>query len=53
MLKQGLLVQFINLTGPEGKMKKVIVLMKKELGGEIMKEFAALKAKTYSYLTES
>ena len=27
--------------------------MKDELGGKIMKEFAALRAKTYSYLTEN
>ena len=31
--------------------KKVIVLMKDELGGKIMKEFVALKPKTYTYLT--
>ena len=27
--------------------------MKDELGGKIMREFAALRAKTYSYLTEN
>ena len=31
-------------------MQKVIGLMKDELGGQIMKEFAELRAKTYSYL---
>ena len=33
-----------------GKNKKVIRLFKDELGGKIMKEFCALRAKTYSYL---
>ena len=31
--------------------KKVIGLMKDELGGKIMKECVALRPKTYSYLT--
>ena len=35
---------------PKGKNKKVIGLMKDELGRQIMKEFVGLKAKTYSYL---
>ena len=35
---------------PKGKNKKVIRLIKDELGGQIMKEFAGLRAKTFSYL---
>ena len=35
-----------------GKAKKVIGLFKYELGGKIMKEFVALRAKTYSYLRD-
>ena len=38
---------------PRGKNKKVIGPMKDELGGEIMKKFVGLKAKTYSYLKDS
>ena len=32
--------------------KKVIGLMKDELGGEIITEFVTLRPKTYSYLTD-
>ena len=38
---------------PKGEKEKVIGLMKDELGGQIMKEFVGLRAKTYSYLKES
>ena len=35
-----------------GKNKKVIGLMKDELGGRVITEFVALGSKTYSYLTD-
>ena len=37
---------------PKGMNKKVISLMKDELGGKIITEFVALRPKTYSYLTD-
>ena len=37
---------------PTGKNKKVIGLMKDELGGRVISEFVALRPKTYSYLTD-
>ena len=37
---------------PKGKNKKVIGLMKDELGGGIITEFVALKPKTYSYMSD-
>ena len=40
------------LDWPKGKFKKVIVLMKDELGVKIMIKCVLLKAKTYSYLID-
>ena len=37
---------------PKGKNKKVIGLMKDELGGGIIIEFVALRPETYSYMTD-
>ena len=37
---------------PKGKNKRVIELMKDELGGKIMAKFVGLRAKTYSYLID-
>ena len=37
---------------PKGKNKKVIGLMKDELGGGIITEFVALRPNTYSYMTD-
>ena len=42
----------VNRPLPTGKNKKVIGLMKDELGGKIIMEFVALRPKTYSYLTD-
>ena len=42
----------INRPLPIGKNKKVIGLMKDELGRKIMTKFVALRPKTYSYLTD-
>ena len=38
---------------PKGKNKKVIALIKDELGGKSMEEFVGLRAKTCSYLVDN
>ena len=42
----------VNRPLPTGKNKRVIELMKDELGGKIITEFVTLRPKTYSYLTD-
>ena len=51
MLKQDLILEIVkDRPFLLGKNKNVISLLNDKLGGQIMKEFARLKAKTYSYL---
>ena len=53
MFKQNFKFQIMNQTGNylKKKTQKIIEVMKNELGGKIMTEFAVLRPKTYSYLT--
>ena len=54
ILKQDLILQIMNQKDLywKGKSKKKIGLMKDELGGKIIGEFAALRPKTCSFLTD-
>ena len=53
MLKKGLILQIeLSRPLPKEKKKKVVELMKDELGGKSMKKFVRLITKNYSYLKD-
>ena len=55
ILKHDLILEIMNLGRPfpKVKYKEVIGLMKYELDVKMIKEFAALRTKTYSYSTKN
>ena len=53
MLKQDLTLQIMKYADHYPKGKKVIGLMKVELGGQIRKKFVGLRPKTCSYLKDN
>ena len=55
MLKLDLIIQITNQNAIpliEGKNKKIIGLIKEQLGGKNMTKFVGLRGKTYRYLTD-
>ena len=55
MLQQDLTLQILKQTDHylKEEIKKVVRLMKDELGDQIIKQFVGLRAKTYSYLKDN
>ena len=52
MLEDGLIHLTMMRPLPTGKNKKLTSLFKDQLGGKIMKEFCALRAKAYAHLMD-